>query len=708
MDTTGRAGMALTPVAPADKTGDYIFGHNIFSGRSLTFEPNDNAATPENYKLGPGDEVIIQLWGYNEATINQTISPEGKINISQIGPITLSGLTIKEASEKIRRVLVSKYAGIGGDTPNTSVSISLGQIRTIQVNIMGAVSTPGTYRLSSFSTVFHAIYRAGGVTATGSLRAIKVIRGGREIAKVDVYGYLFDGKSDSDISLQDGDIILVPPYSNLVSIGGNVKRPMTYEMQDSESLGTLLDYAGGFSSNAYRDDISVARKTAAERQFFTVPSASMQTFLVNDGDSVTVRASLDRYSNRVEIKGSVFRPGMYEIGGNITTVGQLVKSAGGTTEDAFLNRAVLTRENPDLTHETLSLELGAILDGSAADVPLRKNDLITISDISAFNMRGTLTINGYVKKPGDFVFTDNTSVEDLILIAGGLSEGASLSRVDIARRILDEKATMTTDTLYHIYSLPIKDNLSVEGGDSFLLEPYDVVTVHKIPDFDKSKIVRITGEVAFPGDYVVLHEGERVSDIIKRAGGVTSQAYLHGGVLYRHRSQLEKVLNTYLQKMAEQNTTKDSLVVEDIDAEDRYTVGVDLAKAVANPGSEYDLVLKDQDDIFIPEFLSTVRISGDVMYPNTVVYVPGKPVSYYIDAAGGYGDRAKRSKTFIVYVNGNVHRASSGANKVEPGCEIIVPTKGDKRELSTAEYISIGTGAASIATMVATILRLIL
>lgn len=678
-----------------------IFGHDIFQGMDLSFEPNENIATPSDYVLGPGDELLIEIWGYNEATINETISPEGRINISQVGPIYLSGLTVKEASNKIKNSLVSKYASIAGESPNTSVSVSLGQIRTITVNVMGEVNMPGTYRLSSFATVFNALYHADGVTDNGSLRAIKVVRGGKEVGKVDVYGYLFNGKSDSDMRLKEGDIIIVPPYINLVSVDGNVKRPMRYEMSENEPIAKLLEYAGGFSSEAHRGDVNVVRKTGTERKVFTVKSNNFSSFTMDDGDEVTVGAVTERYANKVEIEGAVVRPGAYELGGDIATVRQLVNAAGGLLEDAFLNRAVITREKPDLTLSTISVSLGAVVAGTAQDVLLKKNDIVSVSSLSEIEDPGVLTINGYVFNPGTFPYAENTTVEDLILMAGGLLDGASYARVDIARRVSDPMSVMPNDTLGVAFSFPLKNGLVLEGGEYSTLQPYDVVSVRKSPGYREQRFVKATGELAFPGEYVLVNEGERISQLVEMAGGVTSHAFLKGATIVRRMNDEERALAEATQKLAS-SSLKDSLKVEQI--KDSYTVAIHLDKALEKPGSDYDLILREGDELVVPEFLSTVKISGTVMHPNTVLYLPGKSLGYYIDAAGGYGQRAKRSKVYVVYMNGMV---TKGSANIEPGCEIIVPSKPERKSMSTGEIISIGTSAASLGTMIATLVNMI-
>lgn len=681
-----------------------IFGHDIFRNNTLSFEPNENTATPEDYKLGPGDEVIIEIWGYNEASITQVISPEGKINISQIGPVQLGGLTIKEASAKIKKALRSKYAGIGGDRPNSEVSITLGQIRSIQVNVMGEARVPGTYRLSSFSSVFTALYRAGGVTMTGSLRNIKVVRGGEECAIVDVYGYLFNGKSESDIRLQEGDIIIVPPYSNLVLIQGGVKRPMYYELVEGETVADAIAYAGGFTSDAHKDDVLVERKSGKQREVITVTEAKMNGTRVEDGDVITVASTFEKYANRLEIKGYVFRPGLYELGNDIKTVKDLVNAAGGLREDAFLARAIITRELDDLSLETISVPVGAIMKGTIADVALRKNDILTISGTYELNDRGTMTINGMVANPGSFPFAENTSVEDLIIQAGGLVDGASMARVEVARRVADMSGLFPTDIIGETYSFAIKDGLSIDGADEFILQPYDVVSVRKSPAFQTQQFVTLQGEVTFPGEYVLQNRNETLSDLINRAGGVTDRAFLNGGLLIRRTNDEENTLHNATKRMIEMNSDTDSLDVDKMNFKDTYTVGIQMDKALANPGSAYDIKLREGDRIVVPEYVSTVSIQGTVMYPNVVQYVQGKGVEYYIKAAGGYGNRAKRSKAYIVYMNGNVSKASSG--KVEPGCEIVVPSKGEKARMTTGEYISLGTSAASLATMVATLVNL--
>ncbi len=698
-ENVGENNMAEVVVAASTVTATTIFGHDIFNNPALTFEPNENAATPDTYVLGPGDEIIIDIWGYNETTIESTISPEGRITISQVGPVQLSGLTIAEASKKLKKLLASKYAGLGGSS--SSVSVTLGRIRTIQVNIMGEVSAPGTYRLSSFSSIFNAVYRAGGVTNVGTIRNIQVIRGGEEIAKIDLYGYLFEGKSDSDISLLEGDVIIVPTSDCFVTIDGKVKRPMTYELVEGETLQTLIDYAGGFASDAYTNDISVIRQTGIEKEIFTVKNAEYPNYVMEDGDEVVVGANLNRFSNMVEIRGYVFRPGQYQLGGDIATVKQLVSKAGGPVEDAFLSRAVLLREKNDLSVETLPINLGAILDGSNEDVLLKKNDVIVVSGIYELKDRGTLTINGMVARPGTFVFTDNTTIEDLILRAGGLLDGASTARVDIARRVNDPNSTIATDTLGINFSFPIKDGFAIDGGENFILEPYDVVSVRMSPGYREQTYVDISGAVAFPGTYQLLSKNETISELIARAGGLTNQAYAKGARLTRINNN-----NTYsiVNNLVERNSRADSVNVDDLNLTSDYLVSVDLEKALANPYSDNDVKLVSEDRIVIPEYENTVRVVGEVMFSNAVSYVPGKPVSYYINAAGGFSTNAKRSKVYVVYANG----AADKNGKIEPGCTIVVPTRPERKAMEAAQISAIASASSSIISLIAIMANLFL
>lgn len=684
-----------------------IFGHDVFTNRNLTFEPSINLATPVDYRLGPGDEVIIDVWGASENTIRQSISPEGTIQVSGLGPVQLSGMTVKDANAYLQREFSKIYSGISGSEPTSQIKLTLGDIRTIQINIMGEVAVPGTYTLSSFSSVFHALYRAGGVNKIGSLRSIKVVRNGKTIADLDVYDYLMKGKMKDDIRLQEGDVIIVNPYESLVRIAGKVKRPMFYEMKPTETVATILNYAGGFTGDAYKKAVRIIRKSGREHQVYNVDEMDYSVFRLDDGDSISVDAVLKRFENRVEIRGAVYRSGLYELSGTVNTVKQLIKKAEGLRGDAFLNRALLDRENEDLSHEVIAVDLGGLLKGTVADIPLQKNDILYIPSIHDLKEEETISIHGEVASPGTFLFSKNMTIEDLLVQSGGLLEAAATTKVDITRRIKDPKSTSFSSVLGKTYSFDIKDGLVVGGEGDFHLEPFDEVYVRKSPAYRKQQNVVVAGEVLFGGNYALVKKNERLSDLISKAGGITPDAYVKGARLIRKMTEEEQRRQADAVRMARMGEGKDSISVEKLNISDTYTVGINLEKAISNPGSDFDLVLREGDVLFIPEYINTVKISGAVLYPNTVLYKRGESLRYYINQAGGYGNLAKKKKVYVVYMNGTVSRLKSRDKKaIEPGCEIIVPSKEEKKRMSTAEILGMGSTTASIAAMIATMVNL--
>lgn len=682
-----------------------VYGREIFDTRNLTFEPSMNLATPPNYRLGPGDEVIIDIWGTNQATIRDKVSPDGYISINDIGLVYLNGMTVSEASDFLRRELNKIYAGIDSENPSSQIKVTLGNSRTIQVNVMGEVFQPGTYALSSFATVFHALYRAGGVSDIGSLRDIQVVRGGKKVATVDVYDFIMKGKVADDIRLQEGDVIIVPPYEALVSIEGNVKRPMKYEMKGNESVSTLLKYAGGFSGDAYTRSLRMIRQNGKEYQIYTIDDIDYSVFQLKDGDVITAEAILDRFENKLEIKGAVYRPGIYQFGGSLNTVRQLVEKADGLMGDAFTGRAVLHRERENLTREVIQVDINGIMKGTAPDIPLQRNDVLYIPSIHDLEDLGSIIVYGEVARPGEFPFADNTTLEDIIIQAGGLKESASTVRVDISRRIKDNKGTEAVSTIGEMYSFSLKDGFVIDGEPGFVLQPYDQVYVRRSPAYQEQVNVSISGEVLYEGSYALTEKSERLSDLIKKAGGVTPFAYIKGARLSRRinadeRKRMETVLD-----MAKSG--KDSIDVSRIDLGDVYYVGIDLEKAMLKPGSSADIVLREGDTIEVPEYNNTVRISGAVMYPNTVSFEDGKTLKYYIEQAGGYGFRAKKSKAYIVYMNGQVKKAKKSSHElIQPGCEVIVPVK-EKSSWSLQNTLSIATTSASLATMIASIANIL-
>lgn len=689
-----------TPEAP----GSNIFGHSLFSSRNLSFEPSANLATPVNYRLGPGDEVIIDIWGASENTIRQTISPEGTILVRGLGPVHLSGMTVKEANSFLQREFSKIYSGISGTEPNSEIKLTLGDIRTIQINIMGEVSVPGTYTLSAFSTVFHALYRAGGVNRIGSLRSIKVVRDGKTFADLDVYDFIMKGKMKDDIRLQEGDVIIVDPYQSLVEIVGKVKRPMFYEMKPTETVATILNYAGGFTGDAYKKAIRLVRKSGREHQVFNVDEMDYSVFRLDDGDMITIDAVLDRFENRVEVRGAVYRAGLYQLDGTVNTVKQLIKKAEGLRGDAFLNRVIIDREHEDLSHEIIAIDLGGLLNGTIADIPLQKNDILYIPSITDLKEEETVAIYGEVANPGTFLFSKNMTIEDLLVQAGGLLEEAATTRVEVTRRIKDPKSTSFSSVLGKTFTFDIKDGFIVGGNaENFYLEPFDAVYIRRSPAYRRQQNVVVAGEVLFSGSYSLLKKNERLSDLVSKAGGVTPDAYVKGARLIRKLSDEERRRQNDAIRMAQNGEGKDSISIQKLNLSETYTVGIDLEKALANPKSDFDLVLREGDVLYIPEYVNTVKISGSVMYPNTVVYQKGKNLKFYINQAGGYGNMAKKKKVYVVYMNGTVSRLKArNASAIEPGCEIIVPSRAEKKHMAMAEILGISSTTATIAAMVAT------
>lgn len=677
-----------------------VFGRDIFNNEELSFEPNMNIATPSDYRLGAGDAVFVDVWGASNNNFESTVSPDGTIQIEGFGPVSVSGMTVEEANRKLRRELGARYQ-------NSNIRLTVGQTKTIMVNVMGEVKAPGTYTLSAFASVFHALYMAGGISDIGTLRNIKVYRKNKLVTTVDVYDYILNGKLSGNVKLSDNDVIVVGPYDCLVNITGKVKRPMFYEMKKDESVNTLLQYAGGFTGDAYKKSIRVVRKAGTQYSVYNVGEFEMNSFRLSDEDSLSVDSILKRYSNMVEIKGAVFRPGMYQVGGNVSTVRQLIEIAEGVTEQAFTARGVMHRMKSDRTLEVLAVDVAGILNGTVADIPLRNEDVLYIPSKKELLAEQILTIHGEVIYPGVYQYADNETIEDFILQAGGLKDAASVMKVDVARRIVNPYATSANDTIAQTFSFKIKDGFVIDGQPGFVLKPYDEVYVRKSPGYSVQQNVKIEGEIMYSGTYTLSKKNQRLSEIIAQAGGLMPTAYAKGARLERTITPEERMRMETVLKMAQaQSGEKDSVNLKKLDLGYTYYVGINLDKALEEPGSNYDIVLREGDRIIIPEYSNTVKISGDVMYPNTVAYSKGKGHKYYVDQAGGWGNRAKKSRTYIIYMNGTVAKASS-SNKPEPGCEIIVPSKPKSSKMTPAEIMTIGTGTASIATMIATIANIL-
>ena len=678
-----------------------VYGRNIFNTKNLTFEPSVNIATPLNYRLGPGDEVIIDIWGASQNTLREQISPDGTINIAGIGPLYLSGMTINESQQYLTRELRRIYSD-----ENNQIRVTLGNTRTIQINVMGEVVQPGTYSLSSFSTMFHALYRAGGVNDIGSLREVQLVRNGKKVATIDVYDFIMKGKAQDDIRLEEGDVIIVPPYESLVQITGNVKRPMRYEMKKGETLATLINYAGGFTSDAYTRNLRLVRQNGKEYQVNTIDDKDYASYKLTDGDVVTAEAILDRFTNKLEIRGAVYRPGIYELGDDVNTAKALIARADSLTDDAFTARAVIYRLRDNMTREVIPVDVAALMSGTIPDIALQRNDVLFIPSIHDISDLGDVQIAGEVMHPGTFPYADNMTLEDLVIAAGGLREAASLVRVDISRRIKNPTSTDDTREIGEMFTFALKDGFIVDGEPGFVLQPYDYVYVRRSPAYSEQKNVVINGEVLYGGTYTLTSKDERISDLVKKAGGITQFAYVRGAKLVRRANQdeLKRMQDAVSLLRHQMGAGKvDSLGIK---VEPTFSVGIDLEAALKNPGGDADIVLREGDVISVPEYNNTVRINGAVMQPNVVSYKAGEDVKYYIAQAGGYNQTAKKNKKYIIYMNGQIALVKGrGKNLIEPGCEIIVPNR-RPRQANWGNILTSLSAVTSIGTMAATIANL--
>ena len=692
-----------------------VFGRNIFYNEMLTFEPSLNIPTPASYRLGAGDAVIIDVWGASQVTYEKTVSPDGTVTLEDIGPLSLAGMTVAEANEYVKKQLARFYSG-------SNVTLTVGEVRSVQVQVMGEVMVPGTYTLSALSTAFNALYAAGGINNIGTLRDIKVYRGGRILSTIDVYDYILNGNTKGNVRLEDNDVIVVGPYDCLVNIRGKVKRPMFYEMKESESVASILDYAGGFAGDAYTNNIRLVRKSGREYSVYTVGEFDMNGFLLKDGDSLYVDSVIPRFSNVAEVRGAVFHPGQYQMDGSIKTVRQLIKAADGLREDAFVKRAVMHRQKEDLTMEALSVDIEGIMAGTTPDIPLRNNDILFIP--SAVEMKGeqTLTIEGEVNFPGIYQYAENTTIEDLVLQAGGLTEAASMARVDVFRRIKNPDAVQDDEKLAETFSFSLRDGLALGDGQDFHLQPYDEVFVRKSPAYSEQRNVKISGAVNFEGEYAMDNKDYRLSDLVEAAGGLSSLAYAKGARLQRTLTDEEKqqretsMKNSQIQLYEESLRSEraydmakaDSILNMRLDLGDTYPVAINLERAMQNPGGEDDVRLREGDELVVPQFSNTVKISGEVMYPISLNYEKGKSLKYYIKRAGGFADRAHKSHVYAIYMNGSVQQLGRRASKdIQPGCEIVVPTKPQRDKMTPQEMMTIGTSTASIATMIATLVNIL-
>ncbi len=696
-------------------TRQQVFGRSIFNNELLTFEPNQNMATPPNYRLGAGDNVIIDIWGSTQLTIEDVVSPDGTVVIEGIGPVKLAGLSVQQANARLKSTLGRYYE-------DCDISLALGENRSIQVQVMGEVRMPGTYTISSLSSAFNALYSAGGISDIGTLRSIMIYRGGRVVGELDVYDYLLNGNSSGDIRLQDNDVIVVGPYECLVQVTGKVKRPMFYEMKSTETVKQLLHDAGGLTGDAYTKNVRLTRKAGSEYSMYTVDEFQMSSFTLMDGDSIFVDSVLARFNNMVEVRGAVMHEGQYQLGGDVQSVRGLLEVADGPREDAFLSRGVMHRLKEDRSLEMLSVDIEGILEGTVPDVPLRNGDVLFVP--SSVDMRGeqTLTITGEVVYPGIYQYADNTCVEDLVLMAGGLSDGASMAKVDVFRRVSDAHATEQSNTIVESFSVDLNDGFR-SSDSSLTLMPYDEVVVRRSPAYSEQQNVTVRGCVNFVGDYSMTTRNYRLSDLVKAAGGLSELAYAPGARLIRQLTEAEKLMresslrtsqiqmyeDALQSEKAFNMAQADSLMMLKLDIGDYYPVAISLDKALASPGCAEDILLREGDILSVPQFSNTVKVSGEVLYPMSINYAKGQRASYYIARAGGYGNRAKKKAAYAIYINGSAKKLNKRSTKdVQPGCEIVIPTKSAvNNRISAAEIMAIASGASSLAAVIVALTNVI-
>ena len=685
-----------------------IFGQDLFKNSQITFEPNLRIATPPNYQLGPDDELNIDIYGYSEANYKLRVSPEGTINIPYVGVVQVSGLSMDQASQRIRAKLSTIYSNISSG--NTKVAISLGNIRSIKVTLLGEVTRPGTYTLPSLATVFNALYSSGGPTENGSFRTIEVIRNNRVIASLDIYDFLLKGFQRNNVRLQDQDVIRIPTYKKRVQFSGEVKRPYIFEALDKDKLQDIIDFAGGFTTEAYSARIKVIQNTAKERRITDVFDEAFNSYIPQNGDKYFAEPILERFENRISIDGAVFRPGQYQLEQGLT-LSTLIKKAEGVTEDAFLPRGYITRLRPDNTTELISFDLGKILSGTATDIPLQREDAVTISSIFELRDEYKVSIEGEVRKSGQFNFSENLSLEDLIQQAGGFKEGASAKRIEISRRVKDSDAGAANSRTAQVFQVDVDQNLKIQGP-KFVLQPFDIVVVRNAAGYEVQRNVRIEGEVLYPGTYTITRRDERVSDLVKRAGGFTDLAYLDGASLKRgdavekgsgknriNSSETDAEKIDRLKRL--QQTVNDSTDRVDENILKNALVGINLDRIMDNPGARYDLTLEDGDILIVPKQLQTVKVNGEVLAPVTVVYSASKGFKEYVSSAGGFSQKALKKRAYILYPNGSIQSTKrflifNNYPIVKSGAEIFVPTKAERRKLTPGETIGLASAIASL------------
>ena len=709
---TGNSATTNQDSIPAQerKLRNKIFGFKLFAEKKVDFQPALNIPTPSNYELGTGDELIIDIWGAAQNTYRLEVSPDGMIYIENLGPINVNGLTIDEAATRLEKRLGSIYSGLNpsdASQQNTYMQLSLGQVRSINITVIGEAANPGTYTLPSLATVFNALYSAGGPTVNGSFREIEIIRGDTVIATFDLYDLLINGNRSGNIRLHSQDIIKINPYTARVEIQGQVKRPGIYEMEPSESLADLLKFAGGFTGNAYTGRIKVIGTTERARKIVDVKNGYFDTYNLHNGDSVTVGKILDRFKNMVEIRGAVFRAGKYQLT-DTTTVYSLIQQADGLKNDAFMQRGIIYRENPNMTISTISFDVSEIINNPVKhDINLQRNDVVLIKSIFDLREDYTVKIMGPVRNPKTFQFFKGMTLEDLIFQAGGFRQSAAPYRIEVARRVrsLEEAKNDGGNQIANIYQFSVDEQLELDPEDAnFVLHPFDNVYVRRLPNYSKQKNIKIIGEVKYPGTYALKKKNARISDLIKRAGGLTGEAYIRGATLFRQR------------KFLQQESQQQAANIEGMDATEQQAqlmslqsskIGIELKKVLNKPYTKHDLILEAGDSLFVPTLLQTVTVSGGVFYPTSVRFEKGQSYKEYITAAGGFTDLANKKRAYVIYANGEVDRVKSflffkNYPEVRPGATLVVPEKEPKPGLSPAERVGIYSAIVSTAALIVT------
>ncbi len=694
-----------------------IFGADLFKNSKLSFEPNLSIATPKNYIVGPNDELLIDIYGNSEASYNLKVSPEGNINVEYVGIIPVAGLTIEAATSRIRSRLSSVYNGLRNGS--TSLNIAVGSIRSIKVILTGEIVKPGTYTLPSLANVFNALYSSGGPTENGSFRSIELIRGGKKIATFDIYDFLMKGEMADNLRLEDQDIIRVPVYQSRIEIVGEVKHPGIFELNSSEYFNDLLTFAGDFTENAFRARVKVLKNTDIERKIADINSDKFSEYKPNTGDKYFVDRVLERFVNRVSIEGTVFRPGFYELDQGLTLL-QLVKKAEGLKEDAFLPRAYITRLRSDNQTELISVNLAGILNGSLKDIALLREDVISVSSIFDLKEEFKVSIDGEVRVPGIFDYAEKMTLEELVINAGGFKEAASFQRVEISRRVKNSNSNDLDAITSQVFQIDIDKDLGF-SKPKFELQPFDIVSVRSAIGYEVQRQVKVEGEVLYPGLYTISNKDERISDLLLRAGGLTALAYSKGASLKREGSKKTKDVNSIdqneeiqnklakLQRLQENVNDSVSTNVKEEVLKNVY-VGIELDEILLNPRTKTDLILEEGDVLRIPKQLQTVKVNGEVLFPVTTIFNQSKGFKYYISQGGGFSNRSMKGKSYVIYANGSVKSTSkmfvfNNYPVIEPGAELFVPKREDKRPISAAEIVGISSALASLAVIVLNLVR---